>query len=199
MRRLTLCAGMPLGVFAFWVCMVAAATRFPSEYDWRYMTISVLIYPERNPAGHLWASAALTACAVGGLLGIAVLSRKERTPGLYILATGYICMIASSSIRNGHQILAILGFISMCAGLVLAARRYLPLTPLIIVALLPIACAALTQAYLSCFRPELPWVGLLWRATGVPLYLSFALWEWVTCAVLSAYMTGIGVAAIWSS
>jgi hypothetical protein len=29
----------------------------------------------------------------------------------------------------------------------------------------------------------------------VPVYLSFALWEWVTCAVLSAYGAVLSVAA----
>src|ERR1700693_4845754 len=31
--------------------------------------------------------------------------------------------------------------------------------------------------------PELKWVSLAWRAGGVPPYVSFAFWEWVTCAV----------------
>jgi hypothetical protein len=55
------------------------------------------------------------------------------------------------------------------------------------VALSPILLTAITQAYLSHARPDLPWVGLEWRARGAPVYLSFAFWEWTTCAVFSAY------------
>jgi hypothetical protein len=34
-------------------------------------------------------------------------------------------------------------------------------------------------------------VGLAWRARGAPVYLSFAFWEWATCAVLSAYTVSL--------
>jgi len=51
----------------------------------------------------------------------------------------------------------------------------------------PILIAAVTQAYISHARPELPWVGLEWRVLGAPVYLSFALWQWITCAVFSVY------------
>jgi hypothetical protein len=201
---------MPLGVLAFWVCMILAAKRFPSEYDWRYLTTSQLIYPERNPSGHLWASAALMACALGGLGWVLALGAAQRARGLPLLAAGYGCMILSSllperwlSIRDGHEILAIAGFICVCGGLVLVSvdylclqRRVLRTLPVLlgVAAFSPIAMAGITQAYLSVFRPELPWVGMAWRALHVPLYLSFALWEWVTCAVLSVLMTGIGIA-----
>jgi hypothetical protein len=211
MRRLMLSASMPLGVLAFWVCIVIAAHRFPSEYDWRYMTTSLLIYPERNPAGHLWASAALIACAGAGLVWVTAQRATLRFGRLWVLAGGYSCMILSSllperwlSIRDGHEILAIAGFVGVCCGLVRvsltpgsAQHRSSTRVPvpmwLAMIAFSPIAIAGVTQAYLAWWRPELPWVGLAWRSLGVPLYLSFALWEWVTCALLSAYMTGIGL------
>jgi len=203
-------ASMPVGALAFWVCVLVAAARFPSEYDWRYMTTSMLIYPERNPAGHLWASAALVVCAGAGLVWVGALRGTLRLHGRWVLAAGYGCMILSSllperwfAIRRGHETLAIAGFIGVCYGLVLvshsartlkpALRRWLP--PLLAVtAFSPLVAAGVTQIYLTWWRPELPWVGLAWRTQGVPLYLSFALWEWITCALLSVYMAGIGLA-----
>jgi hypothetical protein len=201
---------MPVGVIAFWTGMSIAAQRFPAQYDWRYMTISVLIYPERNPAGHIFASAALAACAFAGLLWVIALASVQRIRGLGILAAGYLCMILSSllperllRVPNGHEVLAILGFISMCGGLVVVSAHYFSsqrdkprVHPALLtaVALSPIAAAALTQAYLSYCRPELPWVGLAWRTLGIPVLLSFALWEWLACAVLSVLMTGMGIA-----
>ena len=65
---------------------------------------------------------------------------------------------------------------------------------LAVLAFLPVVITGITQAYLTWWRPDLPWVGLAWKTMGVSPLLSFALWEWVTCAVLSAYMTCIGIA-----
>lgn len=42
-----------LGVLAFWGGMLMAERSYPSEYDWRYMTISSLVYGDRNPNGYL--------------------------------------------------------------------------------------------------------------------------------------------------
>ena len=52
----------------------------------------------------------------------------------------------------------------------------------------PIVLAAVVEIYVASALPQLPWVNLAWRARGVPAYLSFSFWEWVTCAVFSVYM-----------
>lgn len=207
--RLARCASMPLGALAFWAGMSMAAQRFPGGYDWRYTTTSQLLYPERNPTGHLWASSGLIVCAGAGLLWIWTMRGHLRRRASWVLAAGYACVTLSSllperwfAVRNGHEILAIAGFVGVCAGLVVmsfepvagqrVSSRLLPVLASVF-AFLPIAVAGLTQAYLTWWRPDLPWVGPAWRGLGVPLFLSFALWEWVTCALLSAYMTGIGL------
>ncbi|HET9390794.1 MAG TPA: hypothetical protein VFO44_14190, partial [Steroidobacteraceae bacterium] len=51
-----------LGVLAFWGGMFIAERSYPSEYDWRYMTISSLVYGDRNPDGYLWARAGIVLC-----------------------------------------------------------------------------------------------------------------------------------------
>jgi hypothetical protein len=72
--------------------------------------------------------------------------------------------------------------------------RKLPGSPLLYARLLtgfavaPTVVAAVAQLYVSHALPELPWVSLAWRERGVPVYLSFAFWEWVTCAVFSLYV-----------
>jgi hypothetical protein len=55
---------------------------------------------------------------------------------------------------------------------------------------------AATQADVARAFPHLPWVGLEWRARGVPVCLSFAFWEWATCAVLSAYIMALSFATL---
>jgi hypothetical protein len=201
---------MPLGVLAFWLGMGIAVRRFPAEYDWRYMTISMLVYPERNPAGHLWASVGLAACGLCGFIWAVTLIRHG-TKHIGILVVGYACMVSSSllpersiHIPRGHEILAISAFICICTGLIRYALQRannqgrMSASRAIIVAaipLCPILFATATQFYLDVFRPELPWVGLVWRERNVPLFLSFALWEWATCVVLSTYMAVLGWAA----
>jgi hypothetical protein len=203
----------PLGVFAFWGGMLMAARSYPSEYDWQYITISSLVYADRNPNGHLWALGGIALCGLAGLCWTAVLVRKGRQPdaiGFWALGPGYLCMLCCAllpewllPIPKGHEVLALAAFVGICIGMVhstfkAVARSVrlgdLPGSPrlhagiLAVVVLSPIVLAALVQAYVSYALPELKWVSLVWRARGVPPYLSFAFWEWLTCAVFSVCM-----------
>jgi hypothetical protein len=217
--RLASWAVAPLGVFAFWVGMLMAVSRYPSEYDWRYMTISSLLSPGRNPAGHLWASGGIVLCGICGLCWAAVLSRRlnykdagSRPGGIWALRLASFCMAGAAvlpqwllRIPKGHEILALLAFAGLSFGIVnltfhSIARTFLrrsgdfvgrPRTYAAILSLplvSPILLAGFAQAYVFYALPELHWVNLSWRARGAPAYLSFAFWEWVMCAVLSAYM-----------
>ncbi len=215
---------MPLGVLAFWGGLWMAAQRYPSEYDWHYMTISSLVYPERNPDGYFWAWAGLIACGLGGLGWTLMLlhewpraSSGRRPFGIWILGLGYLCMVCCAllpgrilRVPKGHEILAISAFIGLCIGIVQLtiqavergirqrSQRF-PIGPRVCAgllagfALIPIALAGMTQSYVSHALPQLPWVGIEWRARGVPLYLSFAFWEWITCAVFSIYSVALGL------
>jgi hypothetical protein len=206
-----------IGVLAFWCGRWMADRLYPSEYDWRYITMSSLVYPDRNPAGYLWAWTGVALCALAGLHWTAVRVWTSRqagsaTPpsGVQALAIGYLCMMCCGMLPGPllrlpklHELLALSAFFGVGIGLVQstlqAARRsvWLAALPgnrrwyaaaLAGAAVSPIALAALAQAYVSYALPQLPWVGLAWRARGVPVWLSFAFWEWVTCAVFSAYM-----------
>jgi hypothetical protein len=201
-----------LGVLAFWGAMVLAARRFPSEYDWRYMTISMLVYTDRNPGGYLWARAGVVACGVAGLIWTMLLAQKERRAGsaqrptgIWALGLGYLCMALCAllpdqlvAIPKSHELLALAAFFAICVGIVHTTFKAIERSAvpgpqlgagfLALVPLSPIVLAALALAYVSHARPDLPWVNLTWRSRGVPAYLSFAFWEWITCAVFSVYM-----------
>lgn len=192
-----------------------AARHYPREYDWRYMTISSLLSVERNPAGHLWAVLGIAACGLCGYCWAALWIRRsdrygatDGRLGLRSLQIGYACMALAAALPDwllpvpkGHELLAILAFAGVSYGMVRIYRRSLAqhftrpdgrrrlwAVLLVSVAVLPIILAAGTQAYVFIERPELPWVNLAWRARGVPVFISFAFWEWLTCLVLSAYM-----------
>jgi hypothetical protein len=216
--RRTLSAMAPLGVVGFWVGLWAASRLYPSEYDWRYMTISSLLYPDRDPGGYAWAWCGVLLCALGGLCWVAALGDGSRTTrssarsiGIGALAFGYVCMVSCAvwpgrllNLPRGHDLLALLAFVAICVGTVqltylLLERRLRRGAPgvrsrdrvlaalLAGAALLPILLVGITQADVARAFPHLPWVGLEWRARGVPVYLSFAFWEWSACAVFSIY------------
>jgi hypothetical protein len=197
--------------------MVIAGWRYPSEYDWRYITISSLLYPDRNPAGYLWAWTGIVLCALGGLYSTVGLAQswprwgtRGLPAGLWALGFGFIAMLCCAllperilPIPKGHEALALAAFIGVCIGLAhltfdaaqrSARTRGLPGDPRAYAGVLagllvsPAALAGLTQAYVAIARPTLPWVGLAWRARAIPIYLSFAFWEWLTCAIFSLYM-----------
>lgn len=216
----------PVGLCGFWAGLYLASQRYPSEYDWRYMTISSLLYPERDPRGYAWAWCGLIACALGGLCWISVLVRgrewqsKAMRPGIRALALGFLCMVSCAvwpgrllHLPRGHDLLALFAFVGICVGTVhlcyervehmlrkrLAASRAGAKVCAALVAaaaVLPVLLEAITQADVARAFPHLPWVGLEWRARGVPMYLSFAFWEWVTCAVLSAYIAVLSSVSI---
>jgi hypothetical protein len=210
-------------VLLFWCGLVVAGERYPSEYDWRYMTVSSLLYPDRNPAGYQWAWGGVALCGLGGLWWVATALRSRRFAsssrppfGLWASGFGYSCMVLCAllpprflHIARSHDILALSAFVGVCIGtvqlcyciVVRTLRR--PRTPSAhprlyagAVAggpLLPLVLVSLTQAYVAHALPQLPWVGLEWRARNIPAYLSFAFWEWVTCVVLSVYTSVLSV------
>jgi hypothetical protein len=185
-----------LSLLAFWSGLGLAARAYPSEYDWRYMTISTLLYRDRNPHGYGWGRTGLVACALFGLWWVLRSGgRAGRLNGL--LVGGYLgmmlCALVPSpffGLEKPHEWLAVTGFLCMCVaatGLALAARssqRSGPWRPAwllaSIVPLLPVAAAAVSQSYAS--HAHLPWVSLAWRTRGIPAYWSFAFWEWLACA-----------------
>ncbi len=103
-------------------------------------------------------------------------------------------------VPKGHELFAIVAFVGISAGvmqqifMVIANRgsatrqgsmARLWATACASVPLVPLLLAALTQAYLGLARPNLPWISPAWRSQGIPLFLSFGVWEWVSCAVFS--------------
>jgi len=224
LSRQNLCAMAPAGVLAFWGGLWMAGRRYPSEYDWRYMSISNLLYIDRNPEGYQWAWGGLMLCALGGLCWTTVLVRDwsgkyagQRPVGVWALVLGYVCIVCALlperllRVPKGHEILALSAFLGLCVGIVQltfgAAKRSFHLRTRIShngariyagvlagLALLPVLLAGVAPAYVSYALPELPWVGVEWRSRGVPVYLSFAFWEWITCVVFSLYTVSLCLA-----
>ena len=211
---------------ALWIGIVMAAHRFPSEFDWRYMTMSVLLSPRDDPPGRLWAAAGIGLCGLALLIWTFEL-RHVATPrsgaptrrriGIWSLRFGSACMIAAGvlplrlpGLAKGHELLTLFAFAGLCLGtlcVTLDRVRPVPVDPrdrhvrprfalstvLAAILVAPIVIAGAVQAYVFYALPTLYWVGLPWRAQRIPVFLSFAFWEWVTCLVLSVYLVVLGI------
>jgi hypothetical protein len=213
---------MLLGLCGFWAGLAMACRLFPGEYDWRYMTVSNLFSAKHNPTGHLWGAAGVILCGVMGMCWVVLGMRTAPTTAWRLsfqqsplLVVGFPCMTLAAAlpsdwlIAKGHDWLAVIAFLALCSGLVQAwvqsilqrfpapaAHRRRRALVLACTVLWPVVGAALTQAYLALVRPELPWVTLAWRAQNIPLYLSFALWEWLTCVALSGCLAMLCMAPL---
>ncbi|HTT06478.1 MAG TPA: hypothetical protein VMF64_14445 [Steroidobacteraceae bacterium] len=215
---------MPSGLLAFWCAMAAAAHAYPGGYDWRYQTISVLLYSDQNPHEYLWAWLGLELCAASAIVWASDLRRRlqkadrsGRAATLRLLQGGFACMCLAVfpdrllPVPKGHEILALAAFLGVCIGMMRqlflaqkglgglpsgAPARRLGAAVHWSVPLVPLVLAGITQAYLALERPEVPWVTPAWRALGIPLFLSFAVWEWVSCAVFSVCLLLLWQAAL---
>jgi hypothetical protein len=197
---------MTLGLLAFWTGLALAARSYPSECDWRYVTISSLLYPDRNPDGYLWGRAGLVTSGVCGLYWVL---KGMRGHGFTTasLAAGYgamaLCALLPSPllrVPKSHEALALIAFIAVCIGvtrLSFAALtresqarrepgRRLDALAVASVPLLPVILAMAAQIHAA--RARLPWVGPAWRAQGIPVYWSFAFWEWLACALYTLFL-----------
>ena len=203
---------MALGLLAFWAGLAMAAQSYPSAYDWRYMTISSLLYPDRNPNGYGWGWAGLVICGVCGLYWVRRGVRGDRL-ATASLAAGYACMALCALVETPlfglpkpHEALALTAFIALCAGVTrlsfaaLSQRnsvsqqtdRHRVCTLAVSgLPLLPVVLAAAAQTYAS--HVHLPWVSLAWRARGIPVYWSFAFWEWSACVIYTAFVLWLAV------
>jgi hypothetical protein len=131
------CAGplaraLPVAVLAFWFGGLMAMWRYPSQYDWRYMPLSNLLSPRRDPAGYLWASAGIAVSGLCGLGWSAALARfwshgvtGSRPTGIRMLQLGGLCMPLAAvppewlrRIPEGHQLFTLLAFAGGCLGIV---------------------------------------------------------------------------------
>jgi hypothetical protein len=212
------CAMAHLGVLAFWGGMLMAARLYPAGYDWRYMPVSHLLTPGRNPNGHLWATGGVVLCSLCGLCWAVVLAQRgnhvgagDRPSGISALLLGYCCLICSAvlpewmlRVHKGHEIFAVLAFAGLCVGMIGLMfqtierilldqiRRSTGRARLYAAILASAAVLPILLAGLAQAYVHYLLPKLPWAKLS-PEYLSFAFWEWVTCVVLSAYMAILSI------
>jgi hypothetical protein len=201
LRKPWFCYGLALAAFMGGVTLAAVA--YPGGFDWQYTVVSRLASRKYNADGSLWFSIGL---ALSMLLLWPVMDRiRTRERGAWAatasvaLRAGLVFAVlvgleraiflhASDLVAKSHEALALLAFLSLYAGLsaVYVQRitsgaaslwRVSPVFgPLLLVGVVNLALYAAQR--------DVGWVKPDWRELGIPLWQSFAFWQWLTVAIL---------------
>lgn len=201
-----------LATFAAGVAI--SALKYPEQpYDWSYVVMSALASRKHNPEGARWFSVALGLSMlllwpVVTYLRDAAAAGAGRWP-IAALRIGILCGIAmglerllvahlSDLVYKAHELLAIGVFLGLYLGVLGLYLQRLrqdrgALAGALIVGV-PLAAIGITQLMLYFDQRDLGWVDHGWRAMGIPLWLSFAFWQWLAVALL---WVGLG-RLVWS-
>jgi len=197
--------------------VVIGAWGYPGHYDWAYTVTSTLASPKKNPAGGEWFASAWTLSMILLLGGVAAMRRGRNLDlhgtgrwwlttlqfGLICFAfTGFDMMLGRSLtdlVHKGHELLALVAFLATYLGVVglladvLREKRRHALPVLLLGT--PLVAIGITQFWVYLKQLDLGWVDPSWRAKGIPIWLSFAFWEWLAIGFLFA---GIGL-LVWAN
>lgn len=191
------------------VLFAVSVRHFPGGYDWRYEVVCRPGYEWVNPAGSAWWSAALGVTCVMGLPCCAYFYARLRAvaprlsggargalgvglvAGLAVALDGAAFPRLNTFAPKLHEVMATLAFGAIFLGVagfwtamivwLSRVRRWSAIgcSVVSLSVVVPFTGAMLSQAYLFFVPNDLGWVGADWAEKGVPLYLSFAFWEWV--------------------
>jgi hypothetical protein len=198
--------------------IAAAAWHYPGGYDWVYTVATSLGSHERNPEGRAWMAGALCLSMVVLWPCVAALEQRLRpsASGAGRLAIGalrfaLVCFALlgaegllirdlSKMVFKGHELLALAGFLGAYLGILtllahLILRQRLYTLPALLIAS-PLLAIGITQLWLYFEQRGLGWVRPNWREMGIPIWLSFAFWQWLAIGFLWA---GLGLLVLAGS
>ena len=180
---------------------VMAARHYPGGFDWAYTVASALASQKHNPTGSFWFSGGFFlsmsllwpyVSALKQSLGPSLAPTAKFAIGA--LRLGLICgaLVAaerllikdlSDWVYKAHEILALLFFLGLYIGvfvLLIQAmlRQRIYMLPIFFV-VGPLLAIGITQLWLYFDQRDLGWVDTSWREMGIPLWLSFAFWQWL--------------------
>ena len=191
---------------------------FPGPYDWRYQVLSNLTSQVSNPGANIYNCIAMgiTGAMLLPLPGyfrarLQDAARRTCIFSYYALYVGLIAGITiaferslfrnlSNQIHKAHEYIALVGFFGLFLGVVgfwlalawqIQRRRPMPqwaMGLMLLVSGAPMIGATLSEGYLYFVPNQLGWVGPHWAEFGIPVYLSFAFWEWIAWISVFIYL-----------
>ncbi len=182
-----------------------AARHYPGGFDWVYTVASALASRKHNPDGSAWFAGALFLAMVLLWPYVTAIAKRHAAPSatakfaIIAMRTGLVCGALlglekllikdlSNWIYKAHEILALFTFIGLYFGILTLLvqamlRKKAFVIPLLTVTA-PLAAIAITQFWLYLGQRDLGWVDTSWREIGIPLWLSFAFWQWLAIGFL---------------
>ncbi len=208
----------PLATLCFVVGTAVSAHYLDGSFDWRYRTLSSMSSASTNPRGYAFSCLGLIVAFSMGLplcgyirARFEPVAPKAARFSFRALKIGFIGCVAVGlerllvqsipwHVHKLHEYLSIITFFGLLLGLSgfgICLTRWLlhrhqlsfwTLGALSVVSVGPLVGTGLSQAYLYFIPNDLGWVGPHWAELGVPLYLSFAFWEWMTFVGIFFYL-----------
>lgn len=198
--------------------IAAAVWHYPGGYDWVYTVATALASHKRNPEGRAWMAGALCLSMVVLAPCVAALEQRLRPSAsgagrlaigalrlalvcfALLGAEGLVIRDLSKLVFKGHEFLALAGFLSAYLGILtllgqLILRQRLYALPALLIAS-PLLAIGITQLWLYFEQRGLGWVRPNWREMGIPIWLSFAFWQWLAIGFLWA---GLGLVVLVGS
>jgi len=201
-------ASVSVLILGFWL----SARTYPGGFDWRYRVASALASHLDNPAGSDWSaiglglamllmwpyvSAARKRMEAGATTWTRVAFRVLRFGLAFGMLVGLERLLIrdlSTDVPKGHEILALLAFFGLDIGVFMLlaqaiVRRRLYAVPALLI-LLPLIAVAFNQFWLYLAQRNIGWVHTDWKRLGIPLWFSFAFWQW---QAITFVMLGLGL------
>lgn len=186
--------------------LLLSANAYPNGFDWVFTVASALASQKHNPDGSVWFALGMSLSMLLLWLYVSALRRHLSTQlsspqrlGWFALRVGIVSGFLLGTERlliydlskwlyKSHEFIALftlagfyIGVISLLTHLARHQRRYLLHVLLV---LSPIFAIGITQLILYLDQRDLGWVNTSWRAKGISVWLSFALWQWLAIAFL---------------
>lgn len=192
-----------------------AAQYYPDGFDWFYTVASALASQKHNPIGSVWFAASLSLSML--LLWLYVSSIKPSlsamlpSAGFAITAIrfGLICgfllgveklLIHDLSywIYKAHESLAFFTLLGLYVGILSLLLQFIHFKKFnifyVLLIVSPLMAIAITELWLYLEQRDVGWVDTNWREKGLPIWLSFAFWQWLSIALL---WVGLGMLHIF--
>ena len=187
--------------------ILIAAQHYPGGFDWHYTVASALASHENNPNGSVWYAAgfglsmalhwqylsAIRNQLVGNHSGanrFALLNLRIGLAGGILLGLeGVFIRDLGQWVTKGHEILGIITFLGLYLGLVVflvqatLQQRIYGLPALLVT--VPLVAIGISQLYLYFAQRDIGWVNTDWSEHDIPLWLSFAFWQWLAILFLT--------------
>lgn len=177
-----------------------AAQYFPGGFDWPYTVASALMSQKHNPDGSFWFAASFSLSML--LLWPYVSSLQQRLATFRLHSTRLLITVLRVGLLGGmllgleglfiydvshwlykaHELLALLTFLTLYTGILGLLILCFVLQPQrrwrTLLVVIPLVAISTWLLWLYLSQHDLGWVDTSWRDRGIPVWLSFAFWQW---------------------